>query len=422
MHKRGIKQYKKEKLIMLFCLIALMVFLILLIEELWIRIVVFVACALLYKFLDNRLIDKNINKILTEDLDAKRFYDEVIVNSENHGDYNQVIVANWFVGNYVFLSNMLEQEYSLAKDKYKSVFLNTLQCVYFETNNFEKLVETHNKAVYADAVSYSFFHNYIYSDYSECLADCDSMEQDSTSKNNNGISKVRIDFMRAVVCYRMGDHQRAISLFESIVQRAPKCYYAEISSQYLLAIGMGDEQYISKEALFVNRYKVGETVKPKRRPLLVAIGWVFAVAVLIGFVFFAWLDPAKNPESTSTMNEEEMGYYRALDSSLDYYFEEHTALYIFGLGLEDLVLVEDENGLNVVGFISAPELLPKDAMKVYVRDFWFETEYNVYVESYDEIMTFLITESYDSISPSAFFVGEIELYEKMYYFSIEYMN
>lgn len=422
MNKKGIKQFNKCNLALVLLLIIEMLILLLTVNKL-VGLIIFALSYFLYQKIKIKLQYKYVYSILYDDLDAKKYYDETMKKSKFALNTSPSITANWFVGNYKYLEEFLTNEMSMAKGNQAELFAFCLKYVYFETNNLEKMREIHDFAKEMDlGIVNDFFIHYVNEEFELCLKECDKIEDWVRNQKNKHVTfeMVRINFMRAVVYYRLGEFDKARELFENITQTAPNMQYADISQNYLKAIETGDNHYISSEVLFVDKCAVTKSIKrEKRRPLLVATAWI---AVIMALIFILWgfglNDTEKDPDFTidkiNTMFNVELRNY--LDDTFenwsilgDYYFEQ-----------ESIFVVESTNSLNIVGYVfefEGDEVTHID-FKVYATDIEFNKLYESTFCYDNSKVKFIISDSYYNLSPETLYVEQIEIDGLTYYFAI----
>lgn len=423
MRSRGVKQFNKINIILLLLSFVVVFLLCLYLKTFGVCIVIFGIIYFVYKKITLKLRYKYIDSILCEDLNAKRYYDEIINKSKFPVSTLKYVVANLFVGNHKHIERVLADELRSAKGKYRNAYNNCLKFVYFETNKIEELKAIINDEHNNEGKTDRFFIHYISNDFNQCLLDCDQIEQTlKIAKNKNKyfhLESVRLNFMRAVVYCKMGEINKSILLFDKIIQQTPNMHYADISSNYIKMMETGDELYISSEALFVDRYAVNNYVLNKKRRIIWNVLYWIIVAAMITL---AALGMALNFSSNNNISESKAQkiYNQEINRYLDDSFTDYAVIEEFYFDVEDVFIVKSEGKYSIVGYVF--EIIdnrkPLTKFQVYADNIEFNKRYESYLCSNGASVSFMITELYYRISPEAFFIEEIELDGDKYYFAI----
>lgn len=422
--KKGIKKFRIINVFLWLAWFFTMLFSYWGFKKWWIGLLIFGITYFIYAKINAKLRYKYVESILYQDLDAKRYYDELFLKSNIPPSPIQYLVSRWFVGNHKQMESILEEHIKGSSDNDQNVYLSYLKFVYFETRNKEKLKEAMDRSEeFPKGVTGEFFSYYLNGEYDNCLAECDKIEEwlkNLKNKNKNlPLEMLRLNFMRAVVYYDMCEFDKSSAIFEAIIKEAPNMHYAEISSQYLKAIETGDDQYISLETLFIDRYQVeNPKLKKKRRPWLVATAWILFIASLIVVIWVLWLnDPDNNTESQDVG---QVLYNQRIREYLDERFDDYEMIYDFYFHDEDIFIIESDGKYSIVGYVF--DLLedndPITKFKVYANDIEFDKRYESDLCSNHFKVSFMITEDYYHVSPESFFTEEIEIDGKQYYFAI----
>ena len=424
MKKKGIKQYKKINLLLLIIWFVLVFAISLLVKKWWIGLLIFAAAYFIYAKINTKLRFEYLESILYEDFDAKRYYDELFLKSKNAPTLIQSLVANWYVGNHKQTESILEENINNYEGNDKNTLLSYLSFVYFETRNKEKLKETLDRAgEFSEGRASKFFSYYLKGEYENCFVECDKIEEwlkNPKNKNKNlPFEMLMLKFMRAVVYYDMGELEKASAIFQTIIVEAPNMHYAKISTEYLKAIATGNEQYITTEALFIDRYRVENPQLNKKRPAwFVAVAWVLFVALVIFAVWGFWLNGSnKNIES---QNEVQIMYNQGIREYLDDCFDDYEVIYDFYFNVEDIFIIKSNGKYSIVGYVFDldEDNNPITNFEIYVENIEFDKRYERNLCSNSYKTGFMITDTYYHVSPESFFTKKIELDGKEYYFSM----
>ena len=424
MKKKGVKQFKKMNLVLSLVWFVVLFLLYILVKKWWLGLIIFGVTYFIYAKINEKLRYKYIESILYQDFDAKRYYDELYLKSKLPPVPIQYLVSRWFVGNHKQMESILEEYIKNGAGNEQNVYLSYLKFVYFETRNKEKLSQTLERAeVFPKGITGQFFSHYLNGEYDNCLAECDKIEEwlkNLKDKNKNmPFGMLRLNFMRAVVYYDMGEIDKSRVIFEMIIQKTPNIHYADISAEYLKAIETGDEQYISTEALFIDRYQVENPQLNKKRPAwFVVISWILFVAMVIVAVWGFWLNDSNN--NAEPQNEGQILYNQGIREYLDDCFDDYEMIYDFYFNLEDIFIIKSSGKYSIVGysFELNEDNKPITQFTIYVKDVEFDNRYESYLCSNYSKVSFMITEDYYHVSPESFFTEKIELDGKQYYFSM----
>ena len=423
MKKKGIKQYNKINLLILALWLVMILLISILVKKWWLGLLFFAVSYFIYGRINAKLKYKYVESILYQDLDAKRYYDELFFKSKNTPDLIQSIVANWFVGNHRQMESILEENVKNYEGNDKNTLLSYLKFVYFETRNKEKLKEVMNRAEeFPKGVAGEFFSNYLNGKYESCFVECDKIEEwlkNLKNKNKNlPFEMLRVEFMRAVTYYDMGDSQKSREIFEGIIRKAPDIHYADIASQYLKAMETGEEQFVSIDALFVDRCQVvNPKSQKKRRPWRVALIWILIVALVIGIVWGFLLNSDKNNEPR---DEAQVLYDQKIHQYLNSHYSDYDILYGYRLGGEDIYVIKSNGKYSIIGYVF--DLIedndPITAFTIYAENMDVDKRYEASLWSNNYKISFMITDNYYHVSPESFMTEKIELDGNEYYFAI----
>ncbi|MBR2381381.1 MAG: hypothetical protein IKA84_02660 [Clostridia bacterium] len=423
MKKKGIKQFNKITILLLLLLFIFVFLISLLVKKWWIGLLIFGVTYFIYAKINAKLRFKYVESILYQDLDAKRYYEELFLKAKNAPTFIQALAANWFVGNHKQMESILVENIKNFEGNDKSLCLSYSKFLYFETRNKEKLKEAMDRAEeFPKGVTSEFFSHYLNGEYDNCLVDCDKIEEwlkNIKNKNKNlSFEMLRPEFMRAVVHYDMGKLYESSEIFYEIIKKAPNMHYAEIASQYLKAIVTGNEQHISTEALFVDRCGVVNS-KPqkKRRPWLIALIWILILALVISIVWGFLLKPDENIEPR---DEAQVLYDQRIHQYLNSHFVDYEILYGYRFDGEDVYVIKSNGKYSIVGYVFylIEDTKPITTFKIYASNIDFDKRYENNLLSTHNKVSFMITEDYYHVSPRAFFIETIELDGKDYFFVI----
>lgn len=263
----------------------------------------FILCILLLlpiKMLVNLFANKNFIGILTNELDAQKFYDTI------HHKYMRPpllyrLNAEWYMGNYEELMILAKAELRVTKRlPVKCVCLVYLARAYFElrdVENLDKIVQEFFKLQKENPQKQKLFSRYpVFYDYMAYLSkdfeQCLSLVEDRMKAVNTGRfgGNLLLFTQRsncAIAYYELGDLQKAKEIFENIHQTAPKLRnFNHLSTKYLTAIENGDDTALSPVIYRVNTAEYEQKILfvKKKRKVFALIWWMCVVLLLGSFI------------------------------------------------------------------------------------------------------------------------------------------
>ena len=240
-------------------------------------------------------IRKYVNPILSEELDPQKFYTVCYgVNNRSYFAKEEIAVA-FLLGDYDSVVNICSQKLTdKGRKSQKTFYLTYLARVYFYTGDFEKLndicddiyklIKQENKDEFIEKYlpMIAYFKHYLAEDFDYCKTLYKNLLKNERFCNTK-LSKIQINLLYAISCYKTQDYPNAKILFEYIVSQAPKLNYSKIAQQYLSSIN-SNEEFIpeKKEIIPDENYKMP---KPEKQPVnkkRLIVGTVaFAIFIII---------------------------------------------------------------------------------------------------------------------------------------------
>lgn len=198
----------------------------------------------------DKLVEKDLESIIYEDLDPDKFNELLALGAFKRSTRHKVLGA-MCAGDYDKTLELTEASESKTMDPIeKCNNLYRRGAIYFERGEFEKLPEivkgfNRLKKESSPKISY-VFNNYTVFDKFDAFADddfeyvidvCDiDLKEINPKKQNHNMTRINVSFYRAVSLYKLERFEEAKKGFEDIIAFAPKMHKAKLSQNYIKLI------------------------------------------------------------------------------------------------------------------------------------------------------------------------------------------
>ncbi len=242
------------------------------------------------------LKNKYIDPILLNELNPQKYY-TVLCGTNNTTKYatDEMTVA-YYMHDYNAVINICKLKIEDKKSgNYKYLFIQYLARVYFDLGDYENLkltcerfeselskiknfkTQKNLRKIFGEPIKY--YENYLSSDFKACKEQYKKLIDKDTSINSK-LEKIKVYYLYAIACYKLGEFDEAKSYFSVIVNEGPLLCYCEIAKNYIYAIDNNQEFVSEKQSIVIEQnYEIpqGKTVKTNKK---VFILWLIAVLLL----------------------------------------------------------------------------------------------------------------------------------------------
>ena len=205
-----------------------------------------VALGLSIRIPFEKLLEKDIESVIHEDLDPETFEEIIKLGIGKKNNRLQSLGA-MSSGNHARVMELVKENEKKATNPVE--ICNNLYrkgFVYFEQGDLENLrlivreyakLKKNNPKYVSLLENFSVFEKYdafLDEDYEYVVDVCDiDLKDEDSKKLNHKLTKINVGFYRAVSLYKLGRIDEARKGFESIIDYAPKMYKAKLSKEYL---------------------------------------------------------------------------------------------------------------------------------------------------------------------------------------------
>lgn len=197
----------------------------------------------------DKLLEKDIESVIYEDLDPELF-EEILSLGVLKKFTRHKFLALMYKGDHDgVLSLIAETETKPLGPIDKCQNLYRRGFVEFERGEFDKLAETvaefkqlkaqHSKleGIFNNFTVFDKFDAFVDEDYEYVVDVCDLDLRHISKKNqNHNVTKLNVSFYRAVALYKLERFEEAKEAFEGVIEFAPKTHKATLSKEYLAKI------------------------------------------------------------------------------------------------------------------------------------------------------------------------------------------
>ena len=211
-----------------------------------IGIVGIVALAMSVRMPFEKLLEKDVESVIHEELDPER-YNEILALGVGKNNIHLQSLGAMSAGDHERVFKLVEEHgkknihpVEQCSDIYRKGF------VYFERGDWEKLrgcvreyeiLKKNNPKLVHIFENFTVFDKYdafLDEDYEYVVDVCDiDLKENDPKKLNHKLTRLNVSFYRAVSLYKMGRIDEARAGFEDIIAFAPKMHKAKLSKEYL---------------------------------------------------------------------------------------------------------------------------------------------------------------------------------------------
>lgn len=233
-----------KKLLVFVLYVIVVVYLLVVHTSLWTvlaSLILYVFVVAIMHFIETR----TLLSILFKELDAEKLK-SVISYKYNSAPFPFKINAAIFNGDYQTTTELLETQLKKRLNvSNKSAYYAVLAHVYFEQENLNDLQRvcdeysefskscSKNTATKNTEAVWQYYEHFLAGDYDSCVSLCLVKFKDQRVDWRTPLTNIITDYRLAVAYYYNNDFENARKVFESIVQRAPKLYFACLAKEYL---------------------------------------------------------------------------------------------------------------------------------------------------------------------------------------------
>ena len=257
-----------------------------------------VICLFIFKFVHSYIGVKNFISILIIEKDGDKF--SSVLKPSKYFSPSAVYRAlgSYYGGEHAETVNICEKAMKSEYGKNREYFFaEKLALTYFELGDDEKLRAAVNyfnaytaaskkgEAIRKQFGAMRFLAAYLSGDIIACEKSlADSTEIDKRRYAN--LYEAQKNFFFAVACFRLGEKERAKSLFQSVISDAPKTHFARLAQKHLDAYATGDESVlVNREIVPDEGYEIfGKKMRSflkLKKPILIFLTALIVVDLLI---------------------------------------------------------------------------------------------------------------------------------------------
>ncbi len=260
-------------------------------------LIFFVICLLCYRLII-RFSAKKLFSPLYDECDAQKYYDIIYLMPPPLYSLFKMD-AEEYMGNYDKMIAMASAHYDASKKlKDKCIALIYLADAYFwlrDRENLAKTIEKFNRLkkdnpkkckIFTSYKVFDYFQDYLDGEFGRCIATSEeNLKKLDKHPKQRRISKTRITFNIAVMCYESGNMERARELFTNIIETTPKLVnFKKLSEKYLSAIETGNSDILAPVILDIDTTLYSQERKAIQKRKCWMILWDAIILVLAGFM------------------------------------------------------------------------------------------------------------------------------------------
>lgn len=197
----------------------------------------------------DKLLEKDIESVIYEDLDPELF-EEILSLSVLKKSTRHKFLALMYKGDHDGVLSLIAETETKPQapiDKCQNLYRRGF--VEFERDEFEKLAVTVSEfqtlksqnpkfeAIFNNFAVFDKFDAFVDEDYEYVVDVCDLDLRNISKKNqNHNVTKLNVSFYRAVALYKLERFKEAKEAFEGVIEFAPKTHKATLSKEYIAKI------------------------------------------------------------------------------------------------------------------------------------------------------------------------------------------
>lgn len=197
----------------------------------------------------DKLLEKDIESVIYEDLDPELF-EEILSLGVLKKSTRHKFLALMYKGDHNGVLSLIAETETKPQgpiDKCQNLYRRGF--VEFERGEFEKLAATVTEfqtlksqnpkieAIFNNFTVFDKFDAFVDEDYEYVVDVCDLDLRNISKKNqNHNVTKLNVSFYRAVALYKLERFEEAKEAFEGVIEFAPKTHKATLSKEYIAKI------------------------------------------------------------------------------------------------------------------------------------------------------------------------------------------
>lgn len=312
----------------------------------------FVLCLLMglpCKFLVTLFANKIFISILSNELDAQKFYNTIYQKNMRPPIVYQ-LNAEWYIGNYQKLIALSSAGYKNAKSvRWKCVYLLYLARSYFDVRDYEHLAETvdafyqlqkdkkKKQKLLLRYPIFQYYKAYLNRDFEKCIS-LTQMRMGKIQKNriNGKLQWLTTQSDLAVAYYELGNIDKSKEIFEWFIETTPKLNnFYNLSVMYNNAIEEKNApcstfQWDEEDAAKIEQAFLSLERKRQRNRRILCILIVFCVVVLTAFECIKYTEKLLKQKAYNAALVE---YEKDLNTAISTYY--HKAKFIKYFAVRD---------------------------------------------------------------------------------------
>ncbi len=194
----------------------------------------------------DKLLEKDIESVIYEDLDPELF-EEILALGVLKKSTRHKFLALMYKGDHDGVLSLIAETETKPQgpiDKCQNLYRRGF--VEFERGEFEKLAATVSEfqtlksqnpkieAIFNNFTVFDKFDAFVDEDYEYVVDVCDLDLRNISKKNQNyKVTKLNVSFYRAVALYKLERFEEAKEAFQGVITLAPKTHKATVAKEYL---------------------------------------------------------------------------------------------------------------------------------------------------------------------------------------------
>ena len=395
-----------------------------------------VITALLLKFIVRVIININLDFVIFNELNAKKYKEIVNLSKWFSPSIWQRINASFYSGDYQktidICSKKMGQTCSIqAKFKYISIIAQ----VYFEVddkeklrlacNKFDKLLEiSSNKEKHMKSfLVFKFYQFYLNQQFDECLRISNDIPKNISQKNKYyKIQTIYNNFRIGTIYYKLQKIEQAKEYFTKVINSSSNISVTDLSNEYLSRIEKKENDFKSVEILPNADCKIHTKEIFFRTLIKNILYYTIVLVVLITSLIpqFKYLIEKHNYELQ--MEEYETKLKSAIETEYDYYeIIEYFYVEKNGEKIDFLCVIKTNEGIDLLSIVTFDNKKTLSPIK-YAESINAETSYCVNSVTSDFYIGFGVCYLKDEIPTESYYITRIASGEKETYLYIDYIE